>query len=422
MLIRNAKITDLHGPHHGKTLDLRVEDGVLSELGESLTVKDGETVKDFPGLHVSPGFVDLGAYLGDPGHEEREDIASLRDAAAAGGYTSVGVLPNTDPVRQSVADVAYLLRQNGAHPTDLVPLAALSKNLEGKDMTEMLELNDAGALIFTDGPKRRVSGSLLKRTLEYSRVRNLVVMASPYDETLAADGQMHEGEVSTRLGLRGIPAMSETIPLKEALDILDYTGGILYVHLLSTAAGVAEVKRAKAAGLNVRATVSAHHLQFTDAELSGFDPNFKMLPPLRGEADRLALIEGLKDGTIDAIVSNHVARHGEEKDLEFSYADFGALGLQTAFRQALAALDGHLSLDEIVGKFSAGPALLLGSGTRHLRAAAPANLTLFTPEGESEFSAAEIKGKTSNSPLIGRTLAGKIFGVVNNGAASWNNG
>lgn len=420
MLLRNAKIVDKNGPNHGKTLDVRIEDGLLSEIGKGLKAKDGEEVKDLPGLHISPGFVDLGAYLGDPGHEEREDIASLRAAAAAGGYTSVAVLPNTDPVRQSVADVAYLLRQNGDHPTDLVPLAALSKNLEGKDMTEMLELNDAGALIFTDGPKRRVSGSLLKRTLEYSRVRDLVVMFSPYDETLVPDGQIHEGEVSTSLGLRGIPAMSETIPLKEALDILDYTDGILYVHLLSTAAGVAEVKRAKALGMDVYATVSAHHLQFTDAELSGFDPSFKMLPPLRGEADRLALIEGLKDGTIDAIVSNHVARHGEEKDLEFSYADFGALGLQTAFRQALTVLDGHLSLGEIAGKFSAGPALLLGSDPLHLRAGAPANLTLFSPDGGSEFAAAQLKGKTKNSPLLGEKLSGKIIGVINNGGAVWN--
>ncbi len=420
MLLRNAKIIDLNGPHNGKTLDLRIEDGLIAELAQRLKAKDGEEIKDCAGLCISPGFTDVGAYLGDPGHEEREDIESLRAAAAAGGYTTVGVLPNTDPVRQSVADVAYLLGHNGAHPTDLAPLAALSKNLAGKDLTEMLELNGAGVLVFTDGPKRRVSGSLLKRTLAYARVRDLVVMISPYDETLVPEGQMHEGEVSTSLGLRGIPDMSETIPLKEALDILAYTEGILYVHLLSTAAGVAEIRRAKALGMKVYATVSAHHLQFTDAELADFDPNFKMLPPLRGAADREALIGGLKDGTIDAIVSNHVARHGEEKDLEFSYADFGALGLQTAFRQALLALDGHLSLAEIVGKFSAAPTLLLGSAPLHLRAAAPANLTLFAPDGKSKFSAAELKGKTKNSPLIGQTLPGKIHGVVNNGTAIWN--
>ncbi|TXF87082.1 dihydroorotase [Neolewinella aurantiaca] len=420
MLIRNAKIVDLNGPNHGKTLDVRIEGGLIAELGEKLKAKEKEEVKDLSGLHISPGFTDLGAYLGDPGFEEREDIASLRAAAAAGGYTSVAVLPNTDPVRQSVADVAYLIRQNGAHPTDLIPLAALSKNLDGKDMTEMLELNDAGAPVFTDGPEHKVSGSLLKRTLEYSKVRDLVVMISPYDEQLVPDGQMHEGEVSTRLGLRGIPAMSETIPLKEAMDILEYTGGVLYVHLLSTEAGVAEVRRAKAQGLSVYATVSAHHLQFTAEELGSFDPNFKMLPPLRGESDRMALIEGLKDGTIDAIVSNHFARHGEEKDLEFSYADFGAIGLQTAFRQALLALKDHLSLEEIVARFSTRPTRLLGPDPLHLRSGAPANLTLFTPDGEEEFLATELKGKTNNSPLLGKTLPGAILGVVNNGVVHWN--
>lgn len=415
MLFRSLKITDPNGPHNGKTLDLRVTDGLIADLAPELKPEAGEEVIELTGACASPGFVDLGAYLGDPGHEEREDIESLRAAAAAGGYVAVAALPNTEPVRQSVADVAYLLRQNGAHPTDLLPLAALSKNLAGKDMVEMLDLNDAGALVFTDGPKRRVSGSLLKRTLEYSKVRDLAIMFSPYDEQLVPDGQIHEGAVSTRLGMRGIPDMSETIPLKRAMEVLDYTDGILIVHLLSTAAGVAEVRRAKEAGLEVRATVSAHHLQFTVTELEGFDTNFKMLPPLREETDRQALIAGLKDGTIDAIVSNHCARHGEEKELEFPYADFGALGLQTAFRQALAALDGQLSVEEIAAKFSGPARLMLGFTPEHVAKGNKACLTLFTTQGNSEFSADQIRGKTVNSPLIGKTLPGKILGVINNG-------
>jgi dihydroorotase len=192
-------------------------------------------------------------------------------------------------------------------------------------------------------------------------------MISPYDEALVPEGQMHEGTISTRLGLRGIPVMSESIPLKRAMELLKYTEGKLIVHLLSSASGVREVRRAKAAGLNVLATVSAHHLQFTDEELATFDPSFKILPPLREEEDRQALIEGLKDGTIDAIVSNHVARHGEEKDLEFFYADFGALGLQTAFRQCLQSLKSSLSVEDIVAKFTNGPRLLLGESPLHLR-------------------------------------------------------
>lgn len=415
MLLRSLTITDSGSSYNGKTLDIRIGKGVITEMEPHLEAKAKEKVISLEGAHCAPGFVDLGAYLGDPGHEEREDITSLRAVALAGGYVQVAALPNTEPVRQSVADVAYLLRQNGEHPVDLYPLAALSHNLEGKDMVSMLELADAGALVFTDGPKRKVSGSLLKRALEYSLVRDLVVMVSPYDETLAAEGQMHEGPVSTGMGLPGIPSMSEVIPLKQAMEIVQYTGGLLVVHLLSTAEGVEEVRRAKAAGLEITATVSAHHLQFTDAELEGFDVNFKMLPPLRGERDRLALIEGLKDGTIDSIVSNHVARHGEEKELEFPYADFGALGLQTAFRQALAALQDALPLDEIVAKFNVASRLLLGSPTLHLRPGAPACMTLFDPAGSSEFTAAQIKGKTVNSPLVGKTLPGSILGVVNHG-------
>ncbi|MEO0732018.1 MAG: dihydroorotase [Bacteroidota bacterium] len=407
MLLRSLTITDHEGPHDGQTLDLRVTDDVIKEVGADLKAEAGEEVIELANAHVTPGFVDVGAYLGDPGHEEREDIASLRAAALAGGYVGVVTLPNTDPIRQSVADVAYLLRQNGEHPVDLYPSAALSQDFGGKDLTTMLELEEAGAVFFTDGPKRRVSGSLLKRALEYSLVRNCQIMIPPYDEALVPDGQIHEGTVSTRLGLRGIPRMSEVIPLKRAMEIQDYTGGRLIVHLLSTAAAVEEVRRRKADGHQITATVSAHHLHFTVEELSDFDPNFKMLPPLREEGDRQALITGVKDGTIDYIVSNHVARHGEEKELEFPYADFGALGLQTAFRQALAALDGHLSLGEICRLFN--------YHSQHLRAGAPGKLTLFCPTGSSVFHPEDIKGKTRNSPLLGKELPGKILGVVNNG-------
>lgn len=415
MLFRSLLITDPDGPHDGQTLDLRIRDGEITDIDAGIEAEDGEQVIELDGARVTPGFRDIGAYLGDPGHEEREDITSLRAAAAAGGYTSVVTLPNTDPVRQSVADVAYLLRQNGDHPVDLLPAVALSVDMAGKDMTGMLELHDAGAPIFTDGPKRRVSGSLLKRTLEYGRVKGSRVMVSPYNEHLVPEGQIHEGPVSTRLGLRGIPAMSETIPLKEALEIQAYTEGDLIIHLLSTAAGVEEVRRAKKTQNNVVATVSAHHLFFTVEELAGFDPNFKILPPLREESDRLALIEGVKDGTIDAIVSNHVARHGEEKDLEFPYADFGALGLQTAFRQALAVLKDHLSVGDITRLFNFAPTSLSGVSPRHLRAGARMPLTFFTTKGGSTFTVRDIAGKTANSPLIGRELPGKILGVANHG-------
>ncbi|OAV45958.1 dihydroorotase family protein [Lewinella sp. 4G2] len=416
MLLRQLLITDAGSPHNGQTFDLRIQGNEITDLALTLVPSDGEEEMTFPqGTRVAPGFFDVGAYLGDPGHEEREDYDSLIRQAAAGGFTSVAVLPNSDPPRQSVTDVAYLLGRNGNGPTDLLPLAALSQDLAGKDLTQMLELHDAGAPAFTDGAKKRVSGSLLKRSLEYAKAGDCLVMVCPYDENLVPEGQIHEGPVSARLGLPGIPEMSETIALRRAIELVRYTEGKLIVHLLSTAAGVEEVRRAKADGLAVSATVSAHHLQFTVEELAGFDPNFKVIPPLREEGDRLALIEGVRDGTIDAIVTNHVARHGEEKDLEFFYADFGALGLQTAFGQCLSVLSGQLSIEEIVHKLGAGPRALLAQAPRHLRQRQKAELVIFTTEGETEFLAEQLLGKTQNSPLIGRPVAGKVLGVVNNG-------
>ena len=417
MLLRAVTIVDPASPHHGKTLDMRVEQGVIRALARSLDAGSEEEVFERPGAKVSPGFVDIGAYLGDPGHEEREDIASLSAAARAGGYVAVAVLPNTVPVRQSVADMTYLASHNGAGPVDLLPIAALSHDTAGQDLTEMMELGAAGAVAFSDGTSHALSGSLLKRALEYGKGFGATVIDTPYAGELAVEGQMHEGGVSVQLGLAGIPTLCETIPLERDLAILRYTEGRLIVHLVSSAAGLALVDayRSESTGL-VGCTVSAHHLTFTDEELLGFDPNFKVLPPLRSEEDRSALREALREGRIDAIVSHHRARHGEEKDLEFSYAAFGALGLETALRQLLPLTQAAPKmLDAIITALTAGPRRLLGLPPVTVEEGAAAQLTLFTTEGSSRFTRADLKGKTSNSPLLGRELPGRILATINHG-------
>ncbi len=238
---------------------------------------------------------------------------------------------------------------------------ALSRDTAGKDLTEMMDLHAAGALAFTDGPGRPANGSLLRRGLEYAKAFGGILLNTPYDTELAEDGQIHEGATSVRLGLRGIPVLCETVPLHRDLSVLAYTGGRLLLHLLSSAAGLAMVRDYQADGEGlVGATVSAHHLTFTDEDLDGFDPNFKMLPPLRGRDDREALREGVLDGTIEAIVSHHRARHGEEKDLEFTYSAFGALGLETALRQLLPWLDTADKLGRGIAALTSGPRRLLG--------------------------------------------------------------
>ena len=415
MLLRSVLITDPASPHHGLTRDVRIENGRIAEIGADLG--DGAQVPDFhyEGARLSPGFVDLGAYLGDPGHEEREDVASLVASARAGGYVAVAVLPNTDPVRQTVTDMAYLKSRTAEAAVQLLPLAALSQDAAGKDLTGMMELADAGALAFTDGPAAPAGASLLKRALEYANGFGGIIIDSPYDPDLAEDGQMHEGRQSVELGLRGIPEMCETIPLRRALSIRDYTEGRLVLHLISTAEAVGLIRDHGLSPTGLRGcTVGAHHLCFTDSELSGFDASFKMLPPLRAEADREALRAGLLDGTLTAIVSHHRARHREEKDLEFSYAAFGALGLETAFLQQLDWAADEEKLGCVITALTAGPRALLGLEAVTIVEGMPADLTLFTTSGTRTFTERELRGKTNNHPLLGRTIRGRILGTVHN--------
>ena len=415
MLLRSVKITDPASPFHRKTLDVRVHSGKITEIGADLQPDPEEEIFAAENARLSPGFVDIGAYLGDPGHEEREDIRSLTASACAGGYVAVAVLPNTTPVRQTVADVTYLQSRTRGAAVTLLPLAALSHDTAGKDLTEMMELHDAGAVAFTDGPGRSPTGSLLKRGLEYARGFGGLIIDTPYEADLAEDGQMHEGATSVQLGLRGIPAMSETIALRRALGILEYTGGNLLLHLISSAESLALIREYASTLPGLQGcTVGAHHLTFSDEDLSDFDPNFKILPPLRGTEDRQALRRGLLDGTIRALVSHHRARHREEKDLEFSYAAFGAVALETAFRQQLTWARDEDELDRVIAALTSGPRALLKMKEVRIDSGMPAQLTLFTTEGSARFTAGDLKGKTRNSPLLGKELPGRILGTVNN--------
>ena len=415
MLLRSVTVVDPASPVHRQTVDIRVREGRIAAIAPELEASPDDDIYEGKNALISPGFVDIGAYLGDPGNEEREDIASLSAAAAAGGYVTVAVLPNTVPVRQSVADMRYLGVTGGETPVDLLPLAALSQDTAGHDMTQMMELAEAGAVAFTDGPGHGATASLLKRGLEYARGFGGTIIDTPYEQ-LSKDGQIHEGAISVRLGLPGIPAMSESIPLRRNLSLLDYTGGRLIVHLLSTAESVTLIEAFRSGGAQLTGcTVAAHHLTFTDRELSGFDPNFKLMPPLRDEADRRQLREGLLNGTIDAIVSHHRARHREEKDLEFTYSAFGARGLETALRQLLTWADTDDKLDAVIMALTAGPRRLLSLPAVSIAVEQPAQFTLFTREGGSTIGPADLKGKTLNSPLLGRQLPGKIIATYNHG-------
>ncbi len=420
LLIRLARVVFPGSPHHGQVRDLLIQDGTLARLGENLDVA-ADQILESPALHVSAGWFDLRAHAKDPGYEAKEDLATLSRAAAAGGFTDVALLPNTKPLVQTKEGVQYLRRFGEAQLVSLHPMAALTLNAEGHDFTEMLDLHHAGAVAFTDGEQPSWNADLLLKSLQYLAPVGGLVVNRPEEPTLARFGQMHEGLVSTRLGLKGLPPMAEELMIARDLRLLEYlldVGGAqprLHFALLSSAGAVELVRQAKKRGLPVSADVAAHHLALTDEALTGFDTNLKVAPPFRTEADRQALWAGLADDTIDAIVSDHHPHDVESKHLEFDQAEFGAVGLETAFAVANTFNGGTLTLERLIKKFTTTPRRLLNQPQPVFAEGQPAHLTCFDPSLTWTPTETSLRSRAKNSPFLGTTLTGKALAVVGNG-------
>lgn len=414
-LLKHVTIADITSSENGRTVDLRISDGRITEIGTGLSVGKKETIIDLKGAYVSPGFIDIGPYLGDPGHEEREDIESLVAAGLRGGYTALAPLPNTQPIRHDKSGIRYLTERSRGLPVALLPLGAVSMKTEGNDLTEMIDMHHAGAVAFTDGLHPITSAGLLSRALHYVKSFGGTVINQPLDDSLSPGGQLHEGIVSTQLGMRGIPDLSETLTVHRDLELLAYADSRLLLHLISCAKSLELIKAAKAKGLAAFASVAALNLQFTVEQLADFDSNFKVLPPLRAETDRQALVDGVVAGVIDCVVSNHVAHQEEGKKLEFSYADFGSLGLESCFAQASTVLGDRLTPAELAALFSHGPRRSLNLPTLSIEKDAAAELSFFQLDREWTFSREDLAGKGDNSPLLGKVLKGGPVGIYRNG-------
>jgi len=412
MLLQGGTIIDPTGPFHQQSVDMRVHDGRIAEVGPALSPADGDVVKDITGLSVSIGWLDLEAEVGEPGLEHREDIASLAAAARTGGYTHVGARPMPGAVVQDKSGVAYLLEKGRQHGITLLPIGAVSHDLAGKDISEMLDMRAAGAVAFSDGAAGIQHAGMMHRALLYAKGFDGLVMTQPADATLAGHGQIHEGEMSTLLGMPGIPALAEELMVARDLQLLAYTDSRLHFSNISTAGAVAQIRAAKAAGLRVTASVAALNLVLAVDALHDFDSHLKVLPPLRSEADRLALLAGLQDGTIDCIASNHTPREVEAKELEFPYADFGAAMLETAFAAAATALRPTLTEAEVIALFTAGPRRVLGLPVPNIAVGQPAALTVYGYHEAWTPTLADIRSKSRNHPLLGHPLIGRARMVV----------
>ena len=341
LLIKNATILAPETTYHGKKRDLLIKKGQIVSIRAKIEEPRIKTL-EAKGTYVSPGWMDLGVHVGDPGYEYREDLQSVTRAAAAGGFTAIAAQPNTHPAIHSKSEVLYLKKSMEDAIVDLYPLGAISQNCEGKDITEIYDMQQAGAIAFTDGKKAVQNGGLMMRALQYVKAIDGIIINPVYDESIAGKGQIHEGEMSTALGMKGIPALAEELMLQRDIYLLDYTESRLHVANVSTAGAVALIAEAKRKGMRITASVPAMNLAMSHEVLADFNTNYKVLPPLREATDIEALVKGLKSGTIDFIVSNHLPLEGEAKNLEFPYAQFGAIGLETLFPLLNTYLAGHL--------------------------------------------------------------------------------
>ena len=404
LLLKSALIYDATSAHHGKKRDILLQGNRILSIAPEIQENRVKTV-DGKGLIISRGWTDLVARSGEPGMEYKEDFSSLKNAARRGGFAQVALLPSTTPVIDTKSAIQFIANQSDQHITFL-PIGALSENLQGKQLTEMFDLQQAGAVAYSDD-RGSISTELMCRALEYSQSVSGRVMVLPFDRGVNGNGQMNESLVSVSLGMKGIPNLAEDIRVQRDIELLRYCGGRIHFMLISSARSVEYIRKAKREGLNVTCSVAAHQLMFNDDSLKTFDSNFKVLPPFRSKEDRKALIAGLKDHTIDAIVSDHSPEDVEHKIREFEDANFGISSIEATFCTAFTALEKQMSVNEIIEKFTTGPERVLGIAPKSVDVGA--SVSIFRADSHTDFTAENWQSKSKNSPVIGMTLRGEVF-------------
>lgn len=418
IIIRQATIADPRSSLKGQKADLFINDGIISlHIGQPA---EGATIIDVPGLHVSPGWTDIFAQFDDPGYEFKETLDSGANAAAAGGYTRVMVIPNTKPALDAKAQVEYVVQKSKHLPVKILPVGALSKNCEGKDLAEMYDTSSSGAVAFSDGTNPVQSSQVMLKALQYVKAINGVVIQVPDDQNLTKTALVNEGIISTQMGLPGKPAIAEQLMVARDIELVRYTGSRIHFTGLSTAASFELVRHAKADGLQVTCSVTPYHLTFCDEDLHDYDTNLKVNPPLRNRSDMEATRQAVLDGTVDCIASHHQPHEYDSKVCEFEYAKYGMEGLESCFGAVAAALP-QLSVNKLVELFAINPASVFNLPSSTIEDGAAAQLSLFVPAVEYTFDAGMIKSISNNNAFVGRKLKGKIVGIINGKHATIHN-
>ncbi len=411
LLIKQARVVDPLSPFNGQITDILIENGIIAEIGKKITTRTDQEI-GAENLHLSPGWVDLFADFADPGYEFKETLESGAAAAAAGGYTDVLLIPNTNPPIHNKAGIEYLIQKNRSLPVNIHPIGAVTVGTEGKELAEMYDMKASGAVAFSDGIHCIQSSGLLLKALQYVKAFDGIIIQLPDDKSINPHGLMNEGIISTRMGLPGKPPMAEELMVARDIQLCSYANSRLHYTAVSTSGSLEQIKKAKETGVEVSCSVTPYHLFFCDDDLEQYDSNLKVNPPIRSKEERNRLREAISDGTIDCIASHHLPHEYDSKVVEFEYAKYGMIGLETAF-SALKTSVPSIALEKVVMLLSTNPRKLFRLGEATVRKDQPATLTLFDPDKKWTLTEKDIRSRSKNSPFTGKELTGKVIGIIN---------
>jgi dihydroorotase len=409
-LLKNARIIDVSSPFHHQVKDILIHDGVIKKIADSIVETKGDKVIRLENLHVSCGWFDTSVSLGEPGFEERETLHHGLTVAAKSGFTAIALNANTNPIIDSKSDVEYVINKSKYSGVKLYPIAALTQKSEGKELAELHDMKQSGAIAFADYNKPISNDNLMKVALLYAQNFDGLILSFPKNNSISGEGIANEGINSTKLGLKGIPALAEHIQIARDLFLLEYTGGKLHIPTISSAKSATLIKEAKKKGLQVTCSVTPHHLLLTDDELDEFDSRFKTTPPLRTKKDVKALQKAVTSGVIDIITSDHNPIDVEHKKVEFSEAKDGVVGLESFF----ASINTTLDLDTIIESITRKPRAIFGVKSAQINENSEADLTLFNPDKEFTFSHEHLLSTSKNSPFINTKCKGEVYGIYAN--------
>lgn len=407
-IIRNAKVVQPTSKFHNQTVDIEVTNGKITQINtETITLDNSKEYNEIQldNLHVSEGWFDESVSFGEPGFEERETLENGLEVAAKSGFTQVAVQPNNIPITDNQTSVAFLKNKSQHTTTQILPIGALTHEMNGEDLAELYDMQNAGAIAFGDYKKAITNANLLKIALQYVQDFDGLILSYANTPSISGKGVVNEGRMATLLGMKGIPTLSEELNIARDLFLLEYTGGKIHFPTISSAKSVDLIRKAKKKGLDVSCSVAVHHLFLTDEVLDGFDTRYKVAPPLRNEENRKALIEGVLDNTIESVTSDHRPLDIEHKKMEFDLAKDGTIGLESAFGALLKVLP----LEVVIEKLTTSKQLF-GQTLHHFEVGSDANFTLFNPEKSYTFTEKHILSKSKNSAFLNQNLIGEVYG------------